>query len=113
MGLIFKIVILMSLVIILAIGVFIYNPILYPSYLSVKYACSETPMNLTRTGWIVAGMFIEKETGTNLVVYDQDPKTLIHEQCHKQQYEQHRLFDCNHQILKYINELECYSREYI
>jgi len=96
----------------LLVGIFIFFNFdkFYFSYLSVQYSCGDIDDEyLDEMGFVVSGLY--SSCSGNITLYDSSIETLKHENCHKVQAEQNRFFLCNHRILKYFNELECYFAE--
>lgn len=103
-----KIIIVVSSLFLILLILFIplYLYILYPSYLSMAIACdmvSEEELN--SQGYYIAGTY--NSTTGNITIYDEDPSIIIHENCHKKQFEQGRLFGCNFKTGLFLNEVEC------
>jgi len=99
------------LIIILIILGFILLKIFYMSYLSVYGACN----NVVPEGYVVSGSVTQEEVNDSIVnvvrLKSFKTSTLKHEYCHVNQNIDKRNSYCN--LKHYINEIECYSSEYI
>ncbi|MFW5793863.1 MAG: hypothetical protein ACOCV1_00035 [Bacillota bacterium] len=116
---IYKTIIALGIILCL-IFIFALKPILIPSYYSVVSACGYLDEEkLNEQGKFTAGKItVERYNQTNEIknytievfIEDEELKETImkHELCHLRQAEQNRLYGCNHLILKFFNEVECY-----
>mgnify|MGYP001006292031 CR=1 FL=1 len=98
-----------------------YN-VAYWSYLSVESVCNPVVYKeVYAQQYPIAASFVVSKNVTNTttnvtsapttkIVYYAPKTTPVtkHEECHKRQYEQKRLFNCNIPLLFYFNEQECY-----
>ena len=74
---------------------------------SVSYECATSPAQ--RSNFQVSGYY-SLDT-KEIVLYDQDPKVLMHELCHYNQDFEGRANNCKNPNLLYLNEFECYASE--
>lgn len=99
-------------------GYWIYHEIIFYSYLSVVSVCDEKKFEDSysdnfKTGGSLS-VSVNENGEENVTVYisdEADTGLSVHELCHLKQYHQHRIFGCDHQILKLTNEIECYSAQ--
>jgi hypothetical protein len=89
-----------------------FKEFLQPAYYSMKSDCdpkAETP------GYVKVGQFSVINNTPNIEIVsttpERDAKITKHELCHQRQWEERRIFSCNHKDLVYLNELECYLVE--
>lgn len=113
-----NIIALSIIAVVLIIFLISYNPILKPSYISMKTACFPEDINLTEQGFVITGVFkvdsegkedIEVRIPENPELLEERKSTIKHEWCHAIQFRQGRIKSCKlGGSFKYIQEVECY-----
>ena len=100
-------------------GSFFYKDIIKPSYYSVKASCMATEqtiegMNqvLATAGYVVGAVYIPSNDTIEVVEKYRDNMTMKHEECHREQHEEDRYYNCNNPLGKFLNEVECYWVQY-
>jgi len=98
-------------VVAILVGLFLFfENVYYPAKLSVKTSCGDfTREELNIQGYYVAGEYFP--SSDTIVLYDEDPTVLKHENCHKVQAEKSRLSGCSNRFGLMLNEIECYSTQ--
>lgn len=92
----------------------LYVNVLKPAYYSVQGNCVINGKEILQdAGYEVVGQFSYSNNTTSTQIFVQDPIVVKHENCHYQQFLERRLFNCNIKFLNYINEVECYIRQYL
>lgn len=104
-------------VLVIGLGFWLYNSILFPAYLSTAQVCYPEKLDALKCsgGFVQAGEFRAVNNGTGVektisLRYDYpDQRVAKHEWCHNIQYEQGRLFHCgSFGAGTFIVESECY-----
>lgn len=91
---------------------FLSNNILYPSYLSVANACETiSEEELNNSGYVVVGEY--ESCSDTIIIYYNTTSVNRHEKCHKSQNANHRLYSCDLKVFLFVNEMFCYSSEYL
>ena len=109
-----------------------YFYIFEPAYYSVQVGCDViSEQELCNNGYRVGGNFVYgvNETKINVFIpfkYDSSwqernrymesveySRTMKHENCHKNQFKNGRLWNCEHKFRLYLNEVECYFKQYL
>lgn len=93
----------------------IYSSVIYPAYLSTSVDChpvsyEQGVKDIEQKGYQVGGYFNYQTE--EIVVYTPDIRAIKHEICHAQQKEQNRTYLCSNKIMVFVNEAECYLRQY-
>lgn len=88
-----------------------YHNVIYYAHLSTVYVCASKVFNEVYGSSYSVGAQTSYNASTQnitVVYYDLEPDICVikHEECHKKQFEQHRLFNCR---LLILNEIECYT----
>jgi len=93
----------------------IYTNILYPAQLSLKVDCNKISIvELKDLGYYVGGFYNSSENKITITnetyIYASEfiGELQKHEKCHQVQFSQNRLANCNHKLILYLNEVECY-----
>lgn len=107
------VIILLSIIVMIILSSISYKFILFPAYLSIASACFvDGDAIVAEAGYYTAGSFTIDNNQTVIEVKTLDPKAIKHEECHKKQYEENRIYDCNNINRMYFNEVEAYSAQY-
>lgn len=110
---IIKWLIIIGIIFFLSWGIYVFGKyIVFPSYLSVKYSCTNMSVKELEEefGYTLTGTF-DPET-SKIILYEDDPSVLAHEECHAQQQAEERLDNCDNQIGLFFDEIECYIKQY-
>lgn len=104
------------LLLVIFVGIPLFNYVLYPAYQSVKVDCGFEEL---KPGENIAGAFTENRTSgevkLEIFIEESNPYYDIvvkHEECHLEQYLENRSYSCLNPIGVYINEAECYLSQY-
>ena len=110
-----KLIIFIFVLLLLSLTIPLYYFIIKPAYFSTLSGCRViTDVELNEAGYVVAGKVILNETLDNIIVIYQDtPFINKHELCHVNQNEQGQVYTCNQLFLRFVNELECYTKQYL
>lgn len=110
-----EILIIIVVLIISILMITIFINILKPAYYSYLGNCKSNGYELiVQAGYMVGGQTTGYENETPEVhIFVEDNRVIRHEYCHANQILQHRAFDCSSPFGNYINELECYTLQYI
>lgn len=102
------------ILIIVMVGIVLFNSVFYPAYMSVTADCHPRGIEiLEEKGWVVAGSYSYNYETEEEEIYISpefsDDKTIKHEWIHLKQREAGRFYSCDYIVLKYLNECEAYS----
>lgn len=112
---------LIQLIIVFALMIFILSFlfIFRPAYWSTSSVCfeKELPCTVKRAGMIIINQ-TNNQTDVEIKIFEREstPEYEIaekHEYCHLQQYKQGRFYSCDIPALVYLNEVECYTAQYL
>ena len=105
---------LIGIIILLLLGGFYVfgKYVVFPSYLSVKYACTNVSIEeMQEQGYTIAGIY--RPSTNQIIIYDADPMTFKHEKCHYYQNLKGNLNNCSNQFLLFLDEIQCYTVQYL
>lgn len=89
-----------------------YQTIFYPAYLSVASVCfPEGDKYVESKGYIQAGQFNLSDQSISIFIEDNDGRVQRHENCHRSQFLQGKIYRCDRIIFLYLLELEAYYSE--
>jgi len=90
----------------------LFYHIFYPAYLSVKSDCSLiTEEELNQSGYFLSGQY--NPCNDTITIFYNTTSVNLHEQCHQHQYSVGRMYSCSNKVFLYMNEMFCYSSEYL
>jgi len=99
-------------ILVLVLSLFLIK-ILSPAYFSYKLDCN--PEFYEENIEFVGG-YTDTETGEIMICVNESSKeykrTLLHENCHLNQLKENRSYSCENPIGVFINEAECYIKEF-
>lgn len=100
------------ILLVIDIAFLFYDVIIYPSYLSYKWACESCEMP---EGWGIGGLFYggDSNNSPKIVMFDKDEKYLKHELCHYNQKMKNRSYGCDYPLGAFLNEVECNIMMYL
>ena len=108
-----------GILLLIALFVLLIAKIFYPAYLSVAGVCFDlSEEELAERGYFVAGETLlnvteEGEEEVTITFAVGSDITLRHEICHYKQITKNKLYGCFQPFLKYINEVACYTKQYL
>ena len=108
-----KLYIILSVIFSVILFAILYKFILFPSYLSIASSCFvDGDEIVAEAGYYTVGSFTVSDNQTVIAVTIPDLTIVRHEECHKKQWEENRIYDCNNINRMYFNEVEAYLAQY-